>query len=86
MAYTPKPTTRELFVEHHKKFSENDLMIELLWKMHLNNKELLTNNNKLKMNYNMLDRIRSNTSTMIWFLIVLPIVFGILILGLGTLA
>ncbi len=30
MAHKPEPTTRELFVAHHKQFSDNDLMIELL--------------------------------------------------------
>ena len=73
MANLPLKSPREKFVEHHQTFTEKDLMIELLWKKHLA--------------LDKLERTRSNTSTLIWWLVVLPFIFGLIfmMLGLGSL-
>lgn len=59
-----KKIKREEFDEKYKDFSSNQLLIEQIYKQELNHR--------------MLDRIRSNTSTLIWFLIVIPIIIALL--------
>lgn len=53
--------TRIIFNEKYEGLNEKDLLKEILYSQ--------------KLNRNKLERIRSNASTLVWFLIVIPIIF-----------
>ena len=56
---------REKFNEKYKDFSDTELLKEFIY-----NQELT---------YAVLDRIRANTSNLVWFLIVIPIIVGVIV-------
>lgn len=56
--------SKEIFIKSFDNFNDNDLLKEILYVQQLN--------------YLKLELIRSNTSKLVWFLIVIPIIVFIL--------
>ena len=70
-------TARSNFLEKYENVQDKDLMIELVYSLHRNNQ--------------LLERNRQNTSKMVWWLIAVPLLFGLLfffltMLGLGSMS
>ncbi len=61
---------RQRFNEKYSQLSENEIQKELLFAQQLS--------------IDKLEKIRTNTSNLVWFLIVIPIVFGIIAVAFLT--
>lgn len=59
------PNYKEKFLERYKDKDQNELLIELIW-------ELRKSNGKN-------EKIRENTSKLVWWLIAIPIIIGAMI-------
>ena len=55
---------RKRFNEKYNEFNENEIQKELLFTQQLTIEKL--------------EKIRTNTSNLVWFLIIIPIIFGVL--------
>jgi len=66
-----KKSQQELFQDNRKNYSDKDIQLELLFTQRL---LLDTQRQLLKMT----DKVRGNTNTLIWWLIVMPIIFTII--------
>ncbi|HIB49507.1 MAG TPA: hypothetical protein EYO35_14505 [Flavobacteriaceae bacterium] len=62
---------KEKFLERYKDKDQNELLIELIW--------------VLRKNFDKNEKIRENTSKLVWWLIAIPIIIG-LIIGFISLA
>lgn len=69
-----KSKWQQNFEDKRKNYSDREIQLELLY-------------SQKKLNDTM-DKVRGNTKTLIWWLIVLPFIFGLILmmLGLGSLA
>ncbi|MGJ8664730.1 MAG: hypothetical protein ACSHW7_00035 [Patiriisocius sp.] len=64
-----KSDAKERFMETHKTHTENELLVELIW--------------NLKRNYHLQEKVRQNTSKLVWWLIAIPFIAGAFIVFLG---
>ena len=55
-----KPTAKERFFETYKNHSQDELLVELIW--------------NLKRTYSLQEKVRQNTSKLVWWLIAIPFI------------
>ena len=69
-----KSRNQRYFEEQRKECSDRELQMELLYAQQILIEKM--------------DKVRGNTNTLVWWLIVLPFIFGLILkmLGLGSLA
>lgn len=59
---TNKTAVKERFYETYKDHDQNELLVELIW--------------NLRRNYRLNEKVRQNTSKLVWWLIAIPFIIG----------